>query len=82
MTSQWWIQGGGGGSRCVSLGYSLIDCGFFFFLIPLCIRMLKNKAQIAREGIKNPESFRVLKWALDPTVNYYGHCARDVRAPS
>ena len=36
--------------------------------IPFCIRMLKNKAQIARESIKNPESFqaRALKWALDP----------------
>ena len=27
-------------------------------LIPFCIRMLKNKAQIARESMKNPESFQ------------------------
>ena len=33
----------------------LID--YLFFLIPFCIRMLKYKAQIARESIKNPESF-------------------------
>ena len=29
-----------------------------YFSIPFCIRMLKNKAQIARESIKNPESFQ------------------------
>ena len=29
-----------------------------FFIIPFCIRMLRNKAQIARESIKNPEGFQ------------------------
>ena len=36
------------------------------FVIPFCIRMLKNKAQIARESIKNPRASRALKLALDP----------------
>ena len=28
-----------------------------FLFIPFCIRTLENKAQIARESIKHPESF-------------------------
>ena len=34
--------------------------------------MLKNKTQVARESIKNPEASRALKRALDPTVEDYG----------
>ena len=43
----------------------LID---YVFFPPYCIRMLKNKAQIARESIKNQEllSSRALKRAMDP----------------
>ena len=37
-----------------------------FIFIPFCIRMLKNKAQIVRESIKNPRASRALKRALDP----------------
>ena len=43
--------------------------------------MLKNKAQIARESIKNPESFQGPRpWT--PVVRDFGLCARDVRAPT
>ena len=38
---------------------NLIDYAFFF--IPFCIRMLKNKAKIAWESIKNPESRKGLR---------------------
>ena len=45
-------------------------------LIPFCIIILKHKAQIARESIKNPESFQ----GPTPAVRDFGLPARDVRA--
>ena len=35
---------------------------------PFCIRMLKNKAQIVRESIKNPRASMARLRALDPSV--------------
>ena len=57
-------RGGGGGAagaRPPKIGSTM------FFFIPFCIRMLKNKAQIARESIKTPIiASRALRPALGP----------------
>ena len=50
------------------------------FCIPVCIRILKNKAQIARESIKNPKASRAFKRALDPGRKDFGLCACNVLA--
>ena len=72
-----------GGFRGGATGAPLkFDRLFLFCIFPFCIRRLKNKAQIARESIKNPRASRALKRAraLDPAVRDFGLRARDVRA--
>ena len=63
--------GGGATSACTP------PPPFFFywlsFLIPFCIRMLKNKAQVAQESIKTPR-------ALDPALVMWV-CAHDPLRP-
>ena len=55
------IDTGRRGEACVPLKFDRL-C----FLIPICMIILKNKAQIARDTIKTPRAFRALKRALDP----------------
>ena len=43
------LVGGATGTRALKFDR------LWFFCIPFCMRMLDNKAQIAREGIKNPD---------------------------
>ena len=50
---------------------NIINC---FLFIPFCIRMLKNKAQMAQESIKHPKSLRALESSRK------GLRAQDVRA--
>ena len=52
------------------------------FKILICIRMLKNKAQIAQEGVKPLElpGPWTLKWALDHCRRDFGFRARNVRS--
>ena len=52
------------------------------FVAPFCIRIFKNKAQIARESIKTPKSLILghLTGPWKPAVREFGLRARDVRA--
>ena len=52
----------------------------FFSSSPFCMRMLKNKAQIARESIKNPRELPGSSGPWIPAVRDFGLRARDVRA--
>ena len=61
ISMQWLIQGGGGRNRR-PLKLAYVCCCFPIFFI----RMLKNKAQIARESIKLILELPALKWTLDP----------------
>ena len=72
---QWRIQGGGAQqARPPKIGSTVICITLF------CIRMLKNRAQIALESIKNPRASRALKGALIPAERDFGFRARNVRS--
>ena len=62
LLKQWRIQGGGRNRRAHPLKLDRL----WIFYNPFCIRMLKNRAQIALESIKIPRASRALKRALDP----------------
>ena len=60
--SNWGISGGSRGGETGAPPPQMND----YVFSPMCIRLHKNKAQIARESMKTPEASRTLKRALDP----------------
>ena len=72
--------GGGGGEGVGATGARPPKIGSTMFFNPIFIRMLKNKAQIARKHWNSPRASRALKRALDPCRKWVWFRARNVRA--